>query len=251
MFLDDVGFRDAVETLTGARHAPVNSKPITVAKALADHDRRQHDKNGHSDFARAIWHEGVNPRGTLAETYLLDHRDLPLDDDLCGRVFRFHSRCPFGKDEAGRTVYVPALIVAFRPFRDDDESTPPQAIHRIGLKPDGSKLGKMMLGAVGGCAIKIDADDMVEQGIGVCEGVETALAIRATGWRPIWALGSADAIAKFSPIPGIECITTFADHDAHGRGLAAARECAQRWVDAGCEAVIHLRSAEGKDFADA
>ena len=76
----------------------------------------------------------------------------------------------------------------------DDEARPPQAIHRIGLKPDGSKLGKKMLGQVGGCAVKLDADENVEEGLGVCEGFETALNIRATGWRPIWALGSAGAI---------------------------------------------------------
>ena len=71
---------------------------------------------------------------------------VKLDDDLAMRVLRFHGHCPFGKDEKGKALFVPALVTAFRPLRVDDEARPPQAIHRIGLKPDGSKLGKKMLG---------------------------------------------------------------------------------------------------------
>ena len=78
-----------------------------------------------------------------------------------------------------------------------------------------------MLGPVAGCAIKLDADEIVEEGLGICEGIETGLPIRATGWRPMWALGSAGAIATFAPIPGIECLTIFADHD-HDRARRRA-----------------------------
>jgi putative DNA primase/helicase len=230
------------------RRGWLDDRDHRTAKAARAIPKRGPGKTGHSDFAAAIWRESADPRGTLAERYL-NGRGIEFDDDLAGRVLRFHARCPFGRNDTGKTIHVPALVVAFRPFRDDDESTPLAAIHRIGLTATGEKIAKKMLGAVAGCAVKLDADDMVEEGLGICEGVETALAIRATGWGPIWALGSAGAIAKFEPIPGVETITIFADCD--DTGLAAARECARRWVDAGCEAVIHRRSADGKDFADA
>jgi putative DNA primase/helicase len=198
---------------------------------------------------RRLWRESVDPRGSLAERYL-NGRGLALDDDLAMRVLRFHGHCPFGKDMAGETLFVPALVVAFRPIRNDDESKPPRAVHRVGLNPDGSKRGKMMLGSVAGCAIKIDADDMVEQGLGICEGCETALKIRATGWRPVWAMGSAGAIAKFEPLPGIEALTIFADHDANGVGLAAAQQCAQVWQAAGREVFIRTPRNVGADWLD-
>jgi hypothetical protein len=200
-----------------------------------------------NERAARLWREAVDPRGTLAERYLLA-RGFRLDDDLALRVLRFHASCPFGSDRDGRTLFVPALIAAFRSFDDHDESAPPQAIHRIGLTSDGNKIAKLMLGRVGSAAIKIDADDMVEAGLGICEGLETGMAIRATGWGPIWALGSAGAIRAFEPIPGIEALTIFADHDE--AGLGAARECARRWAEAGREVEVHLRSAPGKDFAD-
>jgi len=205
--------------------------------------------NGRSDFAGAIWREAADPRGTLAEKYL-DGRGLALDHNLCGRVLRFHPRCPFGWDEAGRTIYVPALIAAFRPLRDDDETVPPRAIHRIGLDQDGHKVGKMMLGPVAGCAVKLDSDEDVEIGLGVAEGIETGIAIRMTGWRPVWALGSAGAIRMLEPIPGIETLTIFADHDRSGVGTAAANECARAWQAAGHEVLIRTPSNTGADWRD-
>jgi hypothetical protein len=216
-------------------------------KASLPRKRADSPKGRHSEFAGQIWRESVHPSGTLAEKYL-NGRNLEFADDLCGHVLRFHRHCPFGKDDAGKTVYVPAMIGAFRPIRNDDEARPPTAIHRIGLKPDGSKIDKLMLGPMAGCAIKLDPDDMVEEGLGIVEGIETGLAVRATGWRPVWALGSAGAIRTLEPIPGVEALTIFADHDL--TGLAAARECAQRWADAGIEAFIRTRKIAGKDWAD-
>ena len=163
-------------------------------------------------------------------------------------MLRFHRHCPFGKDDAGKTIYVPALVVPFRPICDDDQTRPPQAIHRIGLRPDGTKIDKMMLGSVSGCAVKLDPG--VGKELGVCEGVETGLKIRARGWRPVWALGSAGAMRTLDPIPGVETLTIFADNDESGTGIEAARECARQWANAGCEAVVYTPKARGKDWAD-
>ncbi|MET4086667.1 toprim domain-containing protein [Bradyrhizobium sp. S3.5.5] len=250
MFLDGVGFREAVETLIGEC---ASRRKSTVPNGTLEKLTGQDGKG--TAYAQKIWRDSIDPRGTLAEQYL-NGRGLGLDDDLAIRVFRFHARCPFGRDDAGAPIYVPALLAAFRPTRNDDESRPPQAIHRIGLNADGGKISKLMLGAVGGCAVKIDPDDMVEGGLGICEGIETGLAIRATGWRPLWALGSAGAMAKLVPIPGVECLTIFADNDAAdpktGKrpGQDAAWQCAQAWQAAGCEVIIHMRDVLGRDFAD-
>jgi hypothetical protein len=218
-------------------------------KASLPPKRAYSGKDRHSDFAAAIWREAVDPRGTLAEKYLKG-RNLDVADDLCGRVLRFHRHCPFGKDDVGKTIYVPALVVPFRPICDDDKNRPPQAIHRIGLGPDGTKSDKLMLGPVGGCAVKLDPDYMVEEGLAICEGVETGLKIRARGWRPVWALGSAGAIKTLEPILGVEALTIFADNDESGTGIEAARECARRWANAGFEAVVYTPKARGKDWAD-
>src|SRR6516162_5851218 len=54
---------------------------------------RSEDDHVRIKRAVAIWKEGRDLRGTLAETYLNIHRKLQLDDDLRG-VLRFHPACP-------------------------------------------------------------------------------------------------------------------------------------------------------------
>lgn len=223
-----------------------HDRPVQPRQFVRSPDQ---DDAARTAYAQDIWNAAVDPRGTLAERYLRS-RDLKLDDAVCMRTLRFHPRCPFGKDEAGNRLTVPALVAAFRPMRNSDEDQLPRAIHRIGLTPDGRKLEKKMLGPTGGCAIKLDPDDMVHEGLGICEGIETGLAIRKRPKRPpIWALGNAGAIRLFEPLPGIAYLTVFADHD--NAGMNAACECAQRWTDAGHESIVRYLKHEGLDYADA
>ena len=200
--------------------------------------RRDTDEGDRVASALQPWAESEDPRGTLAERYL-ESRELALED-LAGRVLRFHRACRFGKDEAGAAIFRPCLVALFRDIRDDR----PKGIHRIVLAPDGrGHLGKKMLGPVGRAAIKLDDDAEVTYGLGVCEGLETGMSVRAAGWRPVWALGSAGAIKAFPVIPGIESITIFADNDPNGTGLAAGIECAKRWHEAGCKSACSCREA--------
>jgi len=56
-----------------------------------------------------------------------------------------------------------------------------------------------MLGRAG--IIRLTEDAEVELGLGICEGIETGLAVMAAGWRPIWACSSLGALRRF-PRPG-------------------------------------------------
>jgi putative DNA primase/helicase len=192
-----------------------------------------------------LWREGHDPRGTIVERYLAA-RGLLLDQELAGRLLRFHGACPWGE---GRRVR--ALLAAFSlTANDPGPDVLPVALLRVGLDDRGGKIGKKMLGPVAGAAIKIDPDDAVELGLGVCEGLETGLAIRAAGWRPIWCVGSAGAIKTFPPLAGVECLTIFADNDSNGVGLDAARTCADVWRAAGREVAI-LPPRGAKDWNEA
>jgi hypothetical protein len=64
--------------------------------------------------ALAIWKEGDDPRGTLAEQYLRQHRGLELPTAICGDVLRFHPVCAWRDENTGRTDRHPALIAASR-----------------------------------------------------------------------------------------------------------------------------------------
>ena len=52
--------------------------------------------------------------------------------------------------------------------------------------------------------------------VGLVEGVEDGLAVRLSGWAPVWAATWAGAIAKFPVIGGVEQLTIFADRDDAG-----------------------------------
>jgi putative DNA primase/helicase len=182
-----------------------------------------------------LWNKSQDPGQLVRDYHAL--RGLKLPDDVAGRVVRFHQRCPW-RTGGGLIEHRPAMILAFRNIADDRLT----AIHRVALAPDGTKIGRMMLGAVGGAAIKVDGDADIEQGLAVGEGYETALAGRQLGFAPVWALGSAGAIATLPVLSGIDSITILAETDDAGANARAARTCARAWVGAGREALIAIRT---------
>jgi hypothetical protein len=175
--------------------------------------------------AVSIWTDGLDPRGTLAEMYLTKHRKLDLPDDLAGRVLRFHPQCPFGRDEnTGRTIFIPALVAAFRSI-DTDEVT---GIHRVALRPDGTKIERRMWGSVRRSAIKFDP---ISDTLAIGEGIESTMAGRELGFTPCWALGSTSMIATLPVIDGVDTLRILGENDK--ASLKAIEHCTPRWYRAG------------------
>jgi hypothetical protein len=172
------------------------------------------------------------------EVYLRS-RGLVLPDEP---VLRFHPRCPRGKGE-----FLPAMIAQMSSPLTGEA----RGIHRTFIKPDGTgkvEIGpaKMMLGPAG--VIRLCEPE--GRGLGITEGIENALAIaQRICWGPVWAAGSAGAIAKFPML--VECtLNIFCDNDDGGPGIRAARECAGRLADAGSEVLIHT-PPQGADWDSA
>ena len=178
--------------------------------------------------ALALWRQGIDPRGTLAERYL-NRRKLDLGYDVAAEVLRWHPR-------------IGAVLALFRNIATDE----PQAISRTYLDGEARKLGRKFLGPVGGAAIKLDPDAEVTNGLHIGEGIETCVAARHLGLKPTWALGSKGAIGTFPVLAGIDCLTILAEPDAE-REIEA---CAVRWHAAGREVLIN-RPIGGKDLNDA
>jgi putative DNA primase/helicase len=205
-------------------------------------DRRSSAANRR--FARAL-----PIKGTAGEAYFLS-RGISHDTiQVVGHALRFAPQCPTRLQD-GSVGRFDAVIAQMR----DVVSDAPRAIHRTFLK-DGRKAelpggAKRMLGPVAGCAIKLCRDDDVIEGLGIAEGIETALSVLQTGWRPIWALGSAGSIETFPLLGGIEALTIWADADINQAGLWEARICQARWAEAGRECRILLPPCEGTDWND-
>jgi len=179
-------------------------------------------------FGRA-WHV----HGTTAGAFYLAMRGLSLPAELDGPVVRFHPRCPRGRERA------PALVVLFRDLIDDV----PRAIQRIYIGRDYRKDGKpMMLGPVGGCAMKLGPRGPK---LCVCEGFETGLALIMLGYGPVWALGSAGALARLPVLDGVEELVVAYDNDLAGK--MAASVVLETWRARATPITV---DREGCDFAD-
>ena len=224
----------AVQRDAASATAKSAAKDATANLAVASDDTARIAR------ARAIW-DGAGPaQGSLVETYL-SSRGLSLDLVYnVHEVIRFHPRCPWRDEAENRTIYVPAMIAAMRAI-DGDTIT---AVHRTRLTPSGEKVDRRMLGIAAGAAIKLDADDAVTGGLAVGEGIESCLAARQLGFRPVWALASAGAVAAFPVLGGIEALTLLAENDpASDRAIS---QCAERWHAAGraghgCDAQLRVR----------
>lgn len=193
------------------------------------------------DYAMRIWRESQSPKGTLVERYL---GSRGIADGINNPDIRFHPRCPFGKDDNDNQRYVPAMIALVRtPF-----DRVPLGIHRTELSPDGRKVDRKMLGPCQGGVVML-SDHHPDTGVGLCEGIETGLAVIKLGGGPVWACLSAGNIAKFPVIGGVPKLTIFADNDK--AVIEAAQACARRWIGFGIEVGIQAPKDRGCDFADA
>jgi hypothetical protein len=199
--------------------------------------------------AQALWNEAADPRGTRAVQYLMT-RALGLPDDLAGAVLRFHPRCPWRNEGAGKTERIPALLAAFRPIDGDDIT----AVHRIRLdqRERWPKADRRMLGLVHRAAVKLDPAAATTLIIG--EGVETCMAARqcmASGdieRAPVWALGGVGAISFFPVLDGVKRLIILGESGE--ASTQAVRLCGHRWQRAGRRVQV-LYSEIGSDVNDA
>lgn len=194
-------------------------------------------KPGRKNLSRGIWSETVVAPGTIVEVYLR-HRRLGLPAGAT--CIRYHPRCPRGADR------LPAMVAEMRDAVTDEFV----GVHRTFLKPDGTGKAevepqRMALGVMAGAVIKVSPDTEVGLGLGICEGIEDAIAILNAGWSPVWSCISAGNLGAFPLIDGVEALTVFADADQ--AGAKAARRTVSRWQRAGRQARIALPK-RAKDF---
>jgi hypothetical protein len=252
METERVCFRRAVEKLAALAgmtmpdgQTPMPA-PVVVPLAEASIARRSDDEKARLAMQRmaiGIWETSGDLGGTLGAQYLTG-RKLVLPEGVSGRVLRFHSRCPW-KNDADEVIHVPALIGLFRDIHTDE----PKAISRRALTADGRKIGKpRSLGPVAGCAIKLTANEDVEQGLHIGEGVETMLAAMMLGFAPAWALGP--GIRNFPLLAGVDTLSILVDNDANKAGQEAASACFDRWTAAGREVWCVVPDNVGADMND-
>jgi hypothetical protein len=229
---DDIKCRDYVDRKLGLPQWQPQQTSTYV-----DHQNQSDESNKkwRTERALEIWNEAQDPRRTIAEQYLAS-RNLTLPVELCGSALRFHPACRW------EGSFAQCLIAAFRSIVSDQIT----AVHRI--RVDGPeawpKTQRMMLGPVRGSAIKLVA---VGENLVVGEGLETCMAARQLGIRPVWAMGSAKGIASLPLILGVNHLVVLGEND-NGANCHAVDVCRrQQWKASRVSIIEPLR---GKDIND-
>ncbi len=188
--------------------------------------------------AERIWRRTQPLRGSLGATYLESRgcRLPPADSGLrflplCGDLPP--SLCGLVTDAAtGRK-----LSLHFTRLAADGHGKAGTDCDKLLLRGHRKKGG----------VIRLWPDEAVSTGLALAEGIETALAA-AQRCTPIWAAIDCANLSAFPVLDGIESLTIYADHDP--AGIAAARDCARRWRDAGREVHARVPKQPGQDVAD-
>lgn len=196
------------------------------------------DKLEWSDRAESIWRRTLPLAGSLGERYLRSRGCVlpPADGDL-----RY---LPPSGD------YPPSLCARVT----DAPTAKPISLHFTRLRPDGfGKAGtdhdKLLLAGhrKRGGLIRLWPDEAVTYGLGIAEGIETALSA-AHGYTPVWAAIDAGNLAGFAVLGGIETLVIFVDGD--DAGMDAAASCGKRWHKAGRDVALVMPSQIGCDMND-
>lgn len=182
--------------------------------------------------ALAIWH-GTEPiGGTVAETYLREHRAIGLDHPVS---LRFHPCAGFPR--TGTTF--PALVAAVA--RPDRKVV---AVQLTYLRPDGQKAPvsapRLTFGSMGTGAIRLAPVDGV---LGLAEGTENALSAMELTGVPCWSTLGAKRLGRITLPDSVREVHLFVDCDGAGKVAAeraadiytrAGRKVLLRWPPEGC-----------------
>jgi len=197
------------------------AKPPIKAAALQKHEVL-------SDYGHDLW-EACRPLSGVASAYLEARHCCtpPADGDL-----RYH---PSLKHPSGHTG--PALVGLIT----DAVTRQALSLHRTWILADGRKADvdppRLLLGGhrKQGGVIRLWPDEAVTTGLGIAEGIESALSL-AWAYAPVWCCIDAGNLAGFPVLAGVESLVIGVDEDP--AGIAAADECAARWALADREVTL-------------
>ncbi|MPV66365.1 toprim domain-containing protein [Burkholderia sp. BE17] len=180
-----------------------------------------------SDYGLDLWNAcRVVSWDALAYLNARHCRIPPTDGDL-----RWHPSLKHPNGYAG-----PALVGLVTHAVTRESMT----LHKTWIRTDGRKAEvdppRLLLGGhrKAGGVIRLWPDEAVTSGLGIAEGIETALSL-AHGYAPVWACIDAGNLQALPVLAGIESLIIAVDDDSAGKVAAAA--CAQRWSNAGREVV--------------
>ena len=212
-------FPSALQAVESRVGAPLRLVP-PPASASADNRLKK--------LAQRIWDEATPvAAGDQVADYLAGRG---LTFEVFPRVLRRHPALGYyDRDDAGRSRKVaeyPAMLAAVQ-----DAGGQTITLHRTYLL-NGRKLisrdaRKVLSSGISGAAVRLYEPS---EDLAICEGIETALAVRLATGKPVWAAISAGNLEKLVLPVTTRRIDIYADNDANGdfAGQACAYALARR-----------------------
>ena len=185
--------------------------------------------------ALRLWLAAKAISGTIAETYLREHRGITIDLPPSLRFgYAFHS--PTGLE-------LPALIAAIaRPHDRKIIAVQCTFLTERGAKSPLNK-PRLNFGSFGTGAVRLAA---VADIIGISEGVEKALAAMQLTGIPCWSTAGAGRLATVTVQDSAHTVHLFCDNDEPGR--VAAKLATNRFTREGRKVVVRFPPDGVKDY---
>lgn len=109
------------------------------------------------------------------------------------------------------------------------------------------KMRNRYAGSLKGCAIQLYPST---EELAVCEGIETAFAIRETSGLPVWACLSANGLQSLTLPSSLKKLYIYCDNDLHAQGFRAGHNLMVRAIKSGVKAHIWQPKQLGWDALD-
>ncbi len=161
-------------------------------------------------------------------------------------MLRYHKECY----EPETKKKQPAMLAIF-----SDPTGTAITFHRTFLTEGGKKLDiknpkKIMppLKKMTGGAVRLY--EHTEGALGICEGIETAIAVNELAKIPVWAALSSSLLKGFEPPKNIKEVHVFGDNDKNFTGQKAAYALANRLALKDITVQVFIPGTEGMDFLD-
>lgn len=207
----------------------------------------QQSKAIHSDAAAPLQH-------------YWQHRGLMLDEVSTAHTgLRFHPGLPYFSSEGRCIGEYPALLADVR-----SPSAQRVTLHRIYLATNGHKADvpcpKKLMPVIhgqqlSGSAIALGCLSADDTRMGICEGIETALAVQQATGQIVWSAINAQLLSAFVPPPHITHVDIWVDADKSRTGQRAAARLYRRLRTLGITSTLHfpplpLYGSNSRDWND-
>lgn len=229
----------------------VGSVPVPPVGAQAPSPERM------KRLCQKIWQEAVPvSQGDEVDRYL---RNRGICLDAFPKTLRFHPCLGFyekkeGEQRSKKISEFPAMLACVQ-GSDGHAITLHRTYLRDGKKALGSQSKKVLSSGINGAAVRLDA---ASEELGVCEGIETGLAVRLRSSKPLWAALNAGNLEKLWVPDSVKRVNIYADNDANAEfaGQVSAFTLAQRLVKEARKKNLDRRvqvfvpQHDGSDWAD-